>query len=172
VLDELGRGTSTYDGLAIAWSLVEYLNTIKGKNARTLFATHYHELIELAGKFEGIFNLRVAVKEWEGSIVFLYKIEEGGCDDSYGVQVAKLAGLPQRLLDRALEILTRLESGQGVVNASDKKGADLSTYQISLFSADDSRLRNELEKIDTDDLTPLEALTILNKLKKIADRKN
>jgi DNA mismatch repair protein MutS len=172
LLDELGRGTSTYDGLAIAWSLVEYLNTIKGKNARTLFATHYHELIELAGRFEGIFNLRVAVKEWEGSIVFLYKIEEGGCDDSYGVQVAKLAGLPQRLLDRALEILTRLESGQGVVNTSDKKGADLSTYQISLFSAEDSRLRNELEKINTDKLTPLEALTILNELKKIADRKN
>jgi len=167
LLDE--RGTSTYDGLAIAWSLVEYLNTIKGKKARTLFATHYHELIELAGKFEGIFNLRVAVKEWEGSIVFLYKIEEGGCDDSYGVQVAKLAGLPQRLLDRALEILARLESGHGVTNARDIKQAESPTYQISLFSAGDNRLKEELGKIDTDNLTPLEALTILNRLIKLAD---
>ncbi len=172
LLDELGRGTSTYDGLAIAWSLMEYLNTVKGKNARTLFASHYHELIELASRFEGIFNLRVAVKEWEGSIVFLYKIEKGGCDDSYGVQVAKLAGLPQRLLDRALEILTRLESGRGLSGAYDTPRAETATYQISLFSAEDSRLRNEIEKIDPDQLTPIEALGILNMLKKIIDGKN
>jgi len=110
----------------------------------------------------------VAVKEWEGSIVFLYKIEEGGCDDSYGVQVAKLAGLPQRLLDRALEILARLESGRGVTNAGDKKQIESPTYQISLFSAEDNRLKNELGKISTDNLTPLEALTILNRLIKLA----
>jgi DNA mismatch repair protein MutS len=170
LLDELGRGTSTYDGLAIAWSLAEYLNSMKGKKARTLFATHYHELVSLADKYDGIFNLRVAVKEWEDSVVFLYKIERGGCDDSYGVQVAKLAGLPQRLLDRALEILSRLESGQGVPGAEGSKaGAGSSTYQISLFSAEDSRLRNEIGKLDTDRLTPIQALAILNKLKKIAE---
>ncbi|UCC78295.1 MAG: DNA mismatch repair protein MutS [Candidatus Zixiibacteriota bacterium] len=171
LLDELGRGTSTYDGLAIAWSLMEYLNTVKGKNARTLFATHYHELIELADRFENVSNLRVAVKEWEGSIVFLYKIEKGGCDDSYGVQVAKLAGLPQRLLDRALEILTRLESDRGLSGAYDSSRAETATYQISLFSAEDSRLKNEIDKIDPDQLTPIEALTILNNLKKIVDGK-
>lgn len=172
LLDELGRGTSTYDGLAIAWSLMEYLNTVKGKKARTLFATHYHELIELAAKFEGISNLRVAVKEWEGSIVFLYKIEQGGCDDSYGVQVAKLAGFPQRLLDRALEILTRLEAGRGVSTVNEKSPPKSATYQISLFSAEDNRLKNEIEKIDPDQLTPIEALSILNRLKKIIDGKD
>jgi DNA mismatch repair protein MutS len=172
LLDELGRGTSTYDGLAIAWSLTEYLGTVKGKKARTLFATHYHELIELAAKCEGVFNLRVAVKEWEGSIVFLYKIENGGCDDSYGVQVAKLAGLPQRLLDRALEILNRLESGHGVLTADEKSPESSATYQISLFSAEDNRLKKEIEKIDPERLTPIEALSILNRLKKIVDRKS
>ena len=167
LLDELGRGTSTYDGLAIAWSLIEYLYEVKGKKARTLFATHYHELIGLESTFEGIFNLRVAVKEWEGSIAFLYKIEKGGCDDSYGVQVAKLAGLPQRLLDRALEILTRLESGRSISDSRHRSASDTSTYQISLFSADDNRLRKVIEKIDPDQLTPMEALSILNRLKKI-----
>jgi DNA mismatch repair protein MutS len=107
----------------------------------------------------------VAVKEWEGSIVFMYEIEKGGCDDSYGVQVAKLAGLPQRLLDRALEILSRLESGRGVSARKEKSVAESSTYQISLFSADDSRIKKEIDRIDPDQLTPIEALSILNRLK-------
>ncbi len=170
LLDELGRGTSTYDGLAIAWSLIEYLNKIKGRKARTLFATHYHELIELAESTNGIFNLRVAVKEWEGSIVFLYKIEPGGCDDSYGVQVAKLAGLPQRLLDRALEILGHLESGRSSGNGPVNSSSEPSTYQISLFSPEENIIMNELARIDPNKLTPIEALALLNKLKDIADK--
>lgn len=164
LLDELGRGTSTYDGLAIAWSLVEYLNLSDDRKARTLFATHYHELIELADKTKGIINLQVGVKQWEDSIVFLYKILTGGCDDSYGVQVARLAGLPERLLDRAREILARLEAGY---SPDERDGSSMSgtAYQISLFSPEENRLGNYLKRIDPDKLTPIEALTILNKLK-------
>ena len=169
LLDELGRGTSTYDGLAVAWSLVEYLNTIVGKRARTLFATHYHELIELADKSDGIINLQVAVKQWQDSIVFLYKIMDGGCDDSYGVQVARLAGLPQRMLDRAREILTQLESNHSGLKGpvSDEKPG--STYQISLFSAEENRLFNLLKSVNLDSVTPIEALNLLNKMKKVVD---
>ncbi len=164
LLDELGRGTSTYDGLAIAWSLVEYLNLSEDRKARTLFATHYHELIELADKTKGIINLQVGVKQWEDSIVFLYKILPGGCDDSYGVQVARLAGLPERLLDRAREILARLEAGY---SPDERDGSSMSgtAYQISLFSPEENRLGNYLMRIDPDKLTPIEALSILNKLK-------
>jgi len=171
LLDELGRGTSTYDGLAIAWSLVEYLNSVKERRARTLFATHYHELIDLAEKTDGLFNLQVAVKQWQDTIVFLYKIQPGGCDDSYGVQVARLAGLPGSLLDRAREILAHLESGQlpGQKESSKRAGT---AFQISLFSPDDNRLRELLEGINPDKLTPLEALTILNRAKKIAQGKD
>lgn len=171
LLDELGRGTSTYDGLAIAWSLVEYLNRIEGRKARTLFATHYHELIELAERTDGIVNLQVAVKQWQDSIVFLYKIEPGGCDDSYGIQVARLAGLPERLLDRAKEILARLETSQSPGGeAAIHKGA-AAAYQISLFSPQESRLLESLDKIDPDQLTPIEALSILNKLKNLTKDK-
>lgn len=170
LLDELGRGTSTYDGLAIAWSLVEYLNSVEGRKARTLFATHYHELIELAERTDGIVNLQVAVKQWQDSIVFLYKIEPGGCDDSYGIQVARLAGLPERLLDRAKEILARLETSQSPDGeAAINKGA--AAYQISLFSPQESRLLESLDSIDPDQLTPIEALSILNKLKNLTKDK-
>ncbi len=168
LLDELGRGTSTYDGLAIAWSLVEYLNSVKGKKARTLFATHYHELIELAESSDGIINLQVAVKQWQDSIVFLYKIEPGGCDDSYGVQVARLAGLPGSLLDRAREILVRLEEGH-TPSGEAKDQARTAAYQISLFSPDDNKIRDILKNTNPDHLTPIEALGVLNKLKNIID---
>jgi DNA mismatch repair protein MutS len=168
LLDELGRGTSTYDGLAIAWSIVEYLNSVSGKMARTLFATHYHELIELADKTPGVFNLQTAVKEWQDTIVFLYKIVSGGCDDSYGIQVAKLAGLPERLLDRAREVLSFLETAPmergGVVESPARQ---TSSYQISLFSPEDHKLRSMLEGVDPERLTPIEALNILMKLKKL-----
>ena len=168
LLDELGRGTSTYDGLAIAWSLVEYLNAIPERRARTLFATHYHELIELADKTEGIVNLQVGVKRWEDTIVFLYKILPGGCDDSYGVQVAKLAGLPDRLLDRAREILARLEAGYSP-DERDGSGTGNTAFQISLFSQEENRLRKFLKGIDPEKLTPIEALNILNKVKRLSE---
>jgi DNA mismatch repair protein MutS len=169
LLDELGRGTSTYDGLAIAWALIEYINGVKGKKARTLFATHYHELIDLADRTEGIVNLQVAVKQWEDSIVFLYKIEPGGCDDSYGVQVAGLAGLPARVLDRAREILARLEAGHSPVDKTSSGERAGTTYQISLFSPKEGRLREMLKKVDPDRLTPIDALAVLNELKKMIE---
>jgi DNA mismatch repair protein MutS len=169
LLDELGRGTSTYDGLAIAWSLVEYLSSVKGKQARTLFATHYHELIDLADSTDGIFNLQVAVKQWQDSIVFLYKIQAGGCDDSYGIQVAKLAGLPERLLGRAQEILAELESGGAIEMKQPGKGTRQHTsYQISLFSPEENKLQKFLSQIEPEKLTPLESLAILDQLKKLA----
>jgi DNA mismatch repair protein MutS len=165
LLDELGRGTSTYDGLAIAWSLVEYLDRVKGRSARTLFATHYHELIDLADNNNSIFNLQVAVKQWQGTVIFLYKIMPGGCDDSYGIQVAKLAGLPSRLLERAEEILARLEMGHSPAEKGDRYGRPAAAYQISLFSPEESRLRDMLSGVEFDKLTPLEALNLLSQLK-------
>lgn len=167
ILDELGRGTSTYDGLSIAWALIEYINGVEGKKARTLFATHYHELIDLAERTEGITNLQVAVKKWQDSIVFLYKIEPGGCDDSYGIQVAGLAGLPELVLDRAREILARLEAGHSPVDKPGGAKKAGTTYQISLFSPEENRIREVLEKTDPERLTPIEALGMLNKLKKM-----
>jgi DNA mismatch repair protein MutS len=168
LLDELGRGTSTYDGLAVAWSLVEYLENIKGKQARVLFATHYHELIDMAEKSGSIFNLQVAVKQWQDSIIFLYKITPGGCDDSYGIQVARLAGLPPRLLERAREILAQLESAT-LTKKGGRGGAHSPSYQISLFSPEENKLRDYLHGVDLEKLTPLEALNILSQLKQIAE---
>jgi DNA mismatch repair protein MutS len=168
LLDELGRGTSTYDGLAIAWSLVEYLSLVRGKQARTLFATHYHELIELGEDGKGIFNLQVGVKQWQDSIIFLYKIMPGGCDDSYGIHVARLAGLPERMLDRAREILSHLESGDfaGTGKGPSRRNT---AFQISLVSPEESKLQGLISKIEPEKLTPLEALNIIYQLKKLAE---
>ena len=110
VLDEIGRGTSTFDGLSLAWSIVEHLHNQVG--ARTLFATHYHELTELAGRLPRLKNFNVAVREWRDQIVFLRKIVEGGTDKSYGIHVARLAGVPKPILDRAKEILRNLEDSE------------------------------------------------------------
>lgn len=168
LLDELGRGTSTYDGLAIAWSLVEFLSATPGRKARTLFATHYHELIEMEENSDGVFNLQVAVKQWQDTIIFLYKIMPGGCDDSYGIQVARLAGLPERLLERARQILSHLEANQIVSPAIGKGKGATTAYQISLFSPEESKLRNFLSKIDPETLTPIDSLSILYQLKKLS----
>jgi DNA mismatch repair protein MutS len=168
LLDELGRGTSTYDGLSIAWSLVEYLSSVRGKQARTLFATHYHELIELGDDNKGVFNLQVGVKQWQDSIVFLYKIMPGGCDDSYGIQVARLAGLPERMLDRAREILSHLEA-EDIAGKGKGPSRRNTAYQISLFSPGENKLQSFLSKIEPEKLTPLEALNIIYQLKKLAD---
>src|SRR2546422_5717372 len=119
VLDEIGRGTSTFDGLSLAWSIVEHLHNQVG--AKTLFATHYHELTELAGRLPRLRNLNVAVREWNEQIVFLRKIVPGGTDKSYGIQVARLAGLPKEILDRAKEILAHLENPNGAVGQEKNK---------------------------------------------------
>jgi DNA mismatch repair protein MutS len=175
ILDEIGRGTSTFDGLSIAWAVAEYLHDLPLLRPKTLFATHYHELTELALTKERVRNYNVAVKEWGGEIIFLRKIVEGGTNRSYGIQVARLAGLPQRVIDRAKEILSNLEKGEldamGMPKIATTKmptSKPKPPLQPSLFVQSDP-IRSELKKIKPDQLTPLEALNILNELKKKLD---
>ncbi len=176
VLDEIGRGTSTFDGLSIAWAVAEYLHDHPLLRPKTLFATHYHELTELALTKERVKNYNVAVKEWAGEIIFLRKIVEGGTNRSYGIQVARLAGLPAKVIDRAKEILSNLEKGEldamGMPKIATTKvptSKPQLPLQPSLFFQPDS-VRSELKKIKTDQLTPLEALNILDQLKKKAEK--
>jgi len=166
VLDEIGRGTSTYDGISIAWSVAEHIHdTVR---ARTLFATHYHELTELGEKLEHAKNVNVAVRDWQDTIVFLYRVIDGGADHSYGIQVAKLAGLPPAVLKRAREILQSLESGGGAT------GPDSVPMQMYLFAPpsaqEPSQVEKELEQVEPDALTPREAQTLLYHLKHLANR--
>ena len=178
ILDEIGRGTSTFDGLSIAWSVIEYISNPKLLGAKTLFATHYHELTELEGKLDGVNNYCIAVKEQGDSIVFLRKIVKGGADKSYGIQVAKLAGVPDIVLERAKELVEELSVND--ITASVKSlAADSKTLkrkpvrkldevdlaQISLFDTvkDDDIIR-ELRELDLNNLTPMDALNTLNKL--------
>jgi DNA mismatch repair protein MutS len=165
VLDEVGRGTSTFDGLALAWAIVEHVHD--RLRARTLFATHYHQLTELAARLKGVCNMNVAVREWNDQIVFLHKIVDGGTDRSYGIHVARLAGVPQELVDRAKEILADIEEdAEGLAPRIAKtskrggKGADL-PQQLGLFTPPRGELERELEKLDLDRLTPFEALLLL-----------
>jgi len=176
VLDEIGRGTSTFDGLSIAWAVAEYLHDHLSLRPKTLFATHYHELTELALTKERVKNYNVAVKEWSGEIIFLRKIVEGGTNRSYGIQVARLAGLPTKVIDRAKEILFNLERGEldamGMPKIATTKIPALKPkppIQPSLFVQPDP-IRSELKKIKIDQLTPIEALNILNELKKKAEK--
>lgn len=157
ILDEVGRGTSTFDGISIAWSVVEYIaEKIK---ARTLFATHYHELTELAFSIDSIKNFTVIVKEWGDEIIFLRKIQEGGADKSYGIQVARLAGLPSEILNRAKEILFRLEKKEFQI-------FPIKAKQLDLFFQGDP-LKAELSKIDIEKLSPQKALKKLKELKEL-----
>jgi DNA mismatch repair protein MutS len=176
VLDEIGRGTSTFDGLSIAWAVAEYLHDHPSLRPKTLFATHYHELTELVLTKERVKNYNVAVKEWAGEVIFLRKIVEGGTNRSYGIQVARLAGLPQKVIDRAKEILSNLERGEldatGMPKIAKTKMAVSKReppLQPSLFTMPDP-IRSELKKIKTDQLTPIEALNILDQLKKKAEK--
>jgi DNA mismatch repair protein MutS len=156
IFDEVGRGTSTYDGIAIAWAIVEHLARHAG--AKTLFATHYYELTALAEEFPSVRNLNVLVREWRGELVFLYKIVPGRADRSYGVQVARLAGLPAALITRARELLGELESGG-------RAGRDAGGNQLPLFGQFPDPVRQRLEDVDPERLTPIEALGILQELK-------
>jgi DNA mismatch repair protein MutS len=164
VLDEIGRGTSTYDGLSIAWAVVEYIHNHPKLKSKTLFATHYHELIALADTLPHVRNVNVAVAEEGDQVVFLHKIVEGGADRSYGIHVAQLAGLPRPVIHRAEEILQQLEQGEPTHVPSEPKGGPL---QLTLFAPESSVLR-ELKELDVDALSPLEALTKLYELKKTA----
>ena len=175
VLDEIGRGTSTFDGLSIAWAVAEYLHDHPSFRPKTLFATHYHELTELSLTKERIKNFNVAVREWNGEIIFLRKIVEGETNRSYGIQVARLAGLPEKVIDRAREILSNLEKGEldavgmpKLVTTSKGSSKVRSSSQLSLFGQPDP-LRAELQKIQIERLTPLDALNLLDELKKKAE---
>ena len=184
ILDEIGRGTSTYDGLAIAWAVTEHISNRKILGAKTLFATHYHELTELEGKMDNVNNYCIAVKENGDDIVFLRKIIKGGADKSYGIQVAKLAGVPDMVIDRAKEIVTQLTDNditdkvQSIAreNKSDKKVKvthydDVDIDQMSLFdTVTDEDVLKRLQEIDITTLTPMDALNTLYKLQ--SDLKN
>jgi DNA mismatch repair protein MutS len=173
VLDEIGRGTATFDGLSIAWAVAEHLATNPALRPKTLFATHYHELTDLADTLPGVVNFHVAAREWKEDIVFLHKIVSGRSDRSYGIQVARLAGLPRAVTDRARDILRALEHDElargGRPSVSGTRND--TRQQLGLFQtpAPDDELRRRLAGIDVDRLTPLEALTLLAALKKESD---
>ncbi|MFP3928401.1 MAG: MutS-related protein, partial [Desulfobacteraceae bacterium] len=166
ILDEIGRGTSTYDGISIAWAVAETLHDREGKGVRTLFATHYHELTELLNTNPRAKNFNIAVKEWKDKIIFLRKLVKGGTSKSYGIQVARLAGIPEDVVERAKEILSSLErralSRAGTSRRSRGRGDPL---QLSLFAGGDDRLRSWIRDLDINNITPMEALEMLNRLK-------
>jgi DNA mismatch repair protein MutS len=159
ILDEIGRGTSTSDGLSLAWALAEHLH---GQKTRTLFATHFHELVGLADKFKGIKNYNVAVKEWRDKIIFLHKIIPGGSDDSYGIYVAKLAGIPEAVIKRSKEILSELEIG--APTPYKKQDNQLNLFAPTVSPSLDE-IKSVLENLDINNLTPLDALKKLQELK-------
>ncbi|MYI85164.1 MAG: DNA mismatch repair protein MutS, partial [Rhodothermaceae bacterium] len=167
LLDEIGRGTSTFDGLSIAWALVEYLHENESIAARTLFATHYHELNTLEERLERVKNYKVHVQEHDGKIVFLHKLIRGAADHSYGIEVARMAGLPSKLLGRASKILDELESQKLVEKDFVPK---LEAIQMTLFDqAEFDEVRDKLREIDINGITPLQALSILAELKDLSD---
>lgn len=175
LLDEIGRGTSTYDGVSLAWSIAEYLTVVKQK-PKTLFATHYHELNELEGKFEGIRNYHVAVKETGNKVIFLRKLKEGGSEHSFGIHVARMAGIPKDVLKRSEEILHYLEENRASISGKEVvKKLTRPDFQLNMFQIDDPlvrRVREELMKVEPDAITPLEALMKLHYLRKILDGKS
>lgn len=169
LLDEIGRGTSTFDGISIAWAVAEYIHDTLG--TMTLFATHYHELTELAVTKERIKNFTISVREWNDKIVFLRKLIPGGANRSFGIQVGKLAGLPDDIVTRAKEILTNLEKGEfdytGIPRiAKKKRNEGVSSSQLTFFQERNSDVIEELKKIDLNTMTPVEALNLLNSIKK------
>jgi DNA mismatch repair protein MutS len=173
VLDEIGRGTSTFDGLSIAWAVAEFLHDDQVCRPRTLFATHYHELADLAATRERITNLTVAVKEWNDQVIFLRTIIPGAASHSYGIQVARLAGMPRDVIERAKEVLKTLEEGefeQGSPRLSKSSIAPprKESAQFTLFEQQGDLLRERLKKLNINTMTPLEALNLLEELKRMA----
>jgi DNA mismatch repair protein MutS len=164
LLDEVGRGTATYDGLAIAWAAVEYIHT--RTRAKTLFATHYFELTELAERLSGVKNYHVSVKETGGGIVFLRKVEPGAADRSYGIEVAKLAGLPHEVVERAREVLAEHESAEQRLTDHLANDAVTLPAQLTIFTPLSQPVVERLRELNLDRLTPLEALNLLSELRK------
>jgi DNA mismatch repair protein MutS len=175
LLDEIGRGTSTFDGLSIAWAVAEHIHNSAPVRAKCIFATHYHELTELAMMLPRVINYNVAVKEWGDNIVFLRKIVEGGCDHSYGIQVAKLAGLPGQVINRAREILSNLEANEFTSDRQPKLALSRNgeerkpDAQLDIFEKKEQTVTSALEKLNIEEMTPLDALVKLSELKSIAN---
>src|SRR5439155_21241677 len=167
LLDEVGRGTATFDGLAIAWAVVEHLQT--QTQAKTLFATHYHELTELADLLPGVRNYHVSVKESGSNIIFLRKLEPGSADKSYGIEVARLAGLPPAVIERAREILARHEQSEHSLSerlASTPVSEQSGPVQLTIFTPLNAEVVRAIEEADLNNMRPLEALNLLAELKK------
>ena len=178
LFDELGRGTSTYDGISIAWAIVEYIHEHPHAKARTLFATHYHELNEMEKSFKRIKNYNVSVKEIDNKVIFLRKLERGGSEHSFGIHVAKMAGMPKSIVKRAADILKQLETDNRQQGVSSKPMAEVGEtrggMQLSFFQLDDPilcQIRDEILNLDVNNLTPLEALNKLNDIKRIVKGK-
>jgi DNA mismatch repair protein MutS len=171
ILDEIGRGTATFDGLSIAWAVAEHLAR-RADGPKTLFATHYHELTDLAADMAGVGNLHVSAREWQDSVVFLRKIEPGGSDRSFGIQVARLAGLPVSVVARAQEILANLErtefdrEGRPRLAHSEAPPPPGGGRQLALFSGPGEAVLDELRRLDPDTLSPLQALNLLAEIKR------
>jgi len=173
LLDEIGRGTSTYDGISIAWAMAEYIHEHQTARAKTLFATHYHELNEMENSYARIKNYNVSVKELEDRVIFLRKLVRGGSEHSFGIHVAQMAGMPKSIVIRAEEILKELEAGREDKGIAAKPVSALSKkregYQLSIFQLDDpvlKQIRDEIKKIDINNMTPIEALQKLNDIKR------
>jgi DNA mismatch repair protein MutS len=180
LLDEIGRGTSTYDGISIAWAIAEYIHSQPTHKAKTLFATHYHELNEMTTYFSRIKNYNVSVKELNNKIIFLRKLQEGGSEHSFGIHVARMAGMPKEVLDRANDILKKLEKDHELditdheenqlSHFDTSKMKSKSDYQLSFFQLNDpvlEQVKDELLKVDINTLTPVEALMKLNDIKRL-----
>ena len=173
LFDELGRGTSTYDGISIAWAIVEHIHENERAHARTLFATHYHELNEMEKRFERIKNWNVSVREVDNKVIFLRKLQRGGSEHSFGIHVARMAGMPASIVRRAEQILLDLEaagSKAGVTVPAEREVRTDKATQLSFFQLDDPvlcQIRDELLHLDVNNLTPIEALNKLNDIKRI-----
>ena len=173
LLDEIGRGTSTYDGISIAWAISEYLHEHPAK-PKTLFATHYHELNEMTETFTRIKNYNVSVKELKDNVLFIRKLVAGGSEHSFGIHVAKMAGMPQQVIHRANKILKKLEKSHSSEELTDKVKSLKDEMQLSFFNLDDpllEEIKEEILHIDIDTLTPVEALMKLNEIKRMLIKK-
>jgi DNA mismatch repair protein MutS len=173
LLDEIGRGTSTYDGISIAWAIAEYLHQHPKHQPKTMFATHYHELNNMSNQFNRIKNFNVSVKEMDKKVLFLRKLKQGGSEHSFGIHVAKVAGMPNKIVNQAEEILKKLEEKKSIKSTKSKSKVLKSKEdvpQLSFFQLDDpvlSEIRTRIEDLDINSLTPVEALIKLNEIKKM-----
>jgi DNA mismatch repair protein MutS len=170
-LDEIGRGTSTYDGISIAWAIAEFIHEHPEAKAKTLFATHYHELNEMAALYKRIKNFNVSVKEVKNKVIFLRKLAPGGSNHSFGIHVARMAGMPVKVVQRANEVLSQLENSHSpALNAKGIKPSETDdNLQLSFFQLNDpvlEQIKEDIQNTDIDNLSPLDALLKLNQIKK------